>query len=114
MNHNEKVLQLFKKLIPQPYIYQTNLIDLTDGEIFTSERIEKMISKNGAYKLFFSTERVSSEVLKELFSLAKESKAIEKMRDMQSGKVMNRLTNTPPKEFLINIFEGFSFEGPGV
>ena len=29
-------------------------------------------------------------------------------------EVMNRLTNTPSKEFLINIFKGLSFEGPGV
>jgi len=29
-------------------------------------------------------------------------------------EIWKRLTNTPPKEFLINIFEGLLFEGPGV
>lgn len=61
--------------------------DLTTG--LTPDRIEKMAIEGVGFKLLYGTERVTDAVLGTLFSLAKEAKALEKMRAMQSGEVIN-------------------------
>jgi glucose-6-phosphate isomerase len=44
-------------------------------------------------KLLFGCERIDEKILNELFNLAKESSCLDKMRDMQFGKVMNFIEN---------------------
>lgn len=66
--------------------------DLTNKKILTPKRIEEMISSNKlGLKLFYATERVEKNILEALFSLADETKAIDKMRSMQAGEVINKI-----------------------
>jgi len=67
-----------------------NLFDLTTGN-FNPKRIEQMIAYALDFKLFYSTERVTDEVMHALFDLAEETQAIKKMHAMQAGEVMNRI-----------------------
>lgn len=57
----------------------------------TPERIEKMAIEGVGFQLLYGTERVNSQVLAALFSLAKEAGAMEKMAAMQRGDVINRI-----------------------
>lgn len=66
-------------------------LDLTTA--LTPARIEKMLISALGFKLLFGTERVDGEVLKNLFALAHETKALEKMAAMQKGEVINRSEN---------------------
>jgi glucose-6-phosphate isomerase len=59
--------------------------------ILTPERIGKMAISGVGFDLLYGTERICSEVLAALFSLAKETKAMEKMAAMQSGEVINKI-----------------------
>jgi glucose-6-phosphate isomerase len=77
----------YKKLIS----LAKNPIDLTNTKIFTTTRIRKMIARALDFKLFFSTERVSFEIMEVLVELASEMQVIDKMRDMQSGKIINKI-----------------------
>src|SRR5882672_4929613 len=66
--------------------------DLTSKKILTPKRIEEMISSSKlGLKLFYATERVDKNILETLFSLAKETKAIDKMLSMQAGEVINKI-----------------------
>lgn len=64
-------------------------IDLTKNGVLTPERLEKFCLQAAGYKLLYGTERVTEEVIERLFDLAKESQALEKMRKMQAGEIMN-------------------------
>jgi len=64
-------------------------VDLTVA--LTPERIEKMVLKGVGFDLFYACERVSSEILDDLYALASETHALEKMRQMQSGETINRI-----------------------
>lgn len=55
----------------------------------TPERIKYYKSENCGLKLLYGFEKVNDSVLSSLFDLAKESGCIDKMHDMQSGKIMN-------------------------
>ncbi len=57
----------------------------------TAERIESMVLKGVGFDLYYATERVSSDILDDLYALADESHALEKMRRMQAGEVLNRI-----------------------
>ncbi len=74
--------QTLKKLAQHP-------VDLTVA--LTPERIGKMALKGGPLQLLFGTERVSDDVMKALYALAKEGRALEKMAAMQRGEVINRI-----------------------
>ncbi|MBI3901034.1 MAG: glucose-6-phosphate isomerase, partial [Chlamydiia bacterium] len=64
-------------------------VDLTT--CLTQERIENMVLKGVGFSLFYGTERVSSDVLDALYQLAVESKALDWMRKMQTGEVINEI-----------------------
>jgi glucose-6-phosphate isomerase len=75
----------FKKL----QLLSQNLPDL--NQIVTPERVEKMAISKMGFKLLYATERVSDPIMEALFDLAKERRAIEQMKAMQSGEVINRI-----------------------
>lgn len=66
-----------------------NPIDLSRPDQLTPERLANYYGEACGYKLLYGTEKVNDEVLKALQDLAKESKALEKMKRMQDGEVMN-------------------------
>ncbi len=64
-------------------------VDLTT--VMTQERVRKMVLKGVGFDLFYATERISSEILDDLYALADEAHALEKMGQMQTGEVINRI-----------------------
>ena len=57
----------------------------------TPGRIQEMVLKGVGLDLYYATERVSAEILDDLYALAAETHALEKMRQMQAGEVINRI-----------------------
>lgn len=55
----------------------------------TPERIKAYKAENLGMTLFYGTERVSDPVLKALFALADEKKAVQQLKSMQGGKIVN-------------------------
>lgn len=72
-------VEKLKKLSEDPF-------DLTK---LTQKRIETMQVKRLGFQFFYGTERVSEETLETLFSLAQEANAVEQMKFMQAGGVVN-------------------------
>lgn len=72
-----------------------NPIDLTEEGVLSAERIKHYVAESCGYKLFYGTERVTDEVIADLESLAVEAKALEKMRRLQEGDVMNVIYSHP-------------------
>lgn len=70
-------------------------IDLSYADQLTPERIAKCCAEACGYKLLFGTEKVTDEVLSALNELAVETHAIEKMRRMQDGEVVNYVEHYP-------------------
>ena len=64
-------------------------VDLTTA--LTPERIGSMVLKEVGFDFFYATERVSTDTLDDLYALADETHALEMMRQMQSGEVINRI-----------------------
>jgi len=79
----KSVLRL-KELAEEP-------VDLTIDGVLSAKRIDAMIKESLKLKLFYATERVSDVTVQALYELADETKVIEKMKEMQSGKVINRI-----------------------
>lgn len=79
----------------------SNPINLSDESIFTKERLESMQKRGGQFSYFYGAERVSDEVMHSLFSLAKEAKALEKMKDMQNGEVINLIEGHESEERMV-------------
>lgn len=71
-----------KELAQQP-------LDLTREGVLTPERIARYTIESLGYRFLYATERVTDEVVQVLKSLAVESQAVEKMKQMQSGEVIN-------------------------
>lgn len=69
--------------------------DLTKPGILTPERLTKYSTENAGYTILFGTERINDEILTALKELAAESKALEKMKKMQAGEVMNFINGYP-------------------
>lgn len=67
--------------------------DLAKEGAVNEERIRKFRSENLSLQLLYGMERVDEEILDSLFQLAKESKALEKMKEMQEGKIVNVFEN---------------------
>jgi glucose-6-phosphate isomerase len=61
----------------------------------TPERIAHFSAKALGFTLLFGTERIDEDILSALLHLASESRALEKMAAMQSGKVLNRIEGFP-------------------
>jgi glucose-6-phosphate isomerase len=70
-------------------------IDLTHPDQLTPERLARNYAEGGGYRLLYGTERVTDEVLKALENLAKESHALDKMKRMQKGEIMNFIHSYP-------------------
>ncbi|NGX29121.1 MAG: Glucose-6-phosphate isomerase, partial [Candidatus Anoxychlamydiales bacterium] len=66
-------------------------IDLTKQNILNVDRIKSMSTHNLDFKLLYATERVTAQIIKNLFDLADETKALKKMQDMQDGKIINKM-----------------------
>lgn len=64
-------------------------LDLTQEGVLAPSRIESMKAAGANYTLLYGFERISDGVLKTLFSLASERKALEQMSAMQGGEVVN-------------------------
>ena len=77
-------VQSLKTLALCPY-------DLTQEGNLTPRRIKDFQREGGGYKLLFGTERVTQDVMDQLYHLADQTDAIEKMRQMQEGQVINRI-----------------------
>lgn len=78
-------LSSFKKL----EILSRHPVDLTQE--MRVDRIEKMAIKKLGFKLLYSAERVSEPVMEALYDLAKERLAIEQMKMMQEGSIINKI-----------------------
>lgn len=59
--------------------------------VLTPERVEAMVLQGLGFDLFYGTERISSEILDDLYALASETHAVEKMRKMMEGESINRI-----------------------
>ncbi len=68
-----------------------NPIDLSKKNALNPKRVEQMVAEGVGLKLCYSSEGVDEETLEVLFELAKETDAVEKMRSMQAGEIMNRI-----------------------
>jgi glucose-6-phosphate isomerase len=86
---NLKAFQQLKKLSEHP-------VDLTQD--LTSDRIEKYILKGDGFTFFYGAERVTDKVLDSLYALADESHALDKMRQMQTGVVINQINGYPSED----------------
>lgn len=64
-------------------------IDLSQANVLTPERLQNFYGEACGYKLLYGTERVTIEVMEALDELAREAKALDKMKRMQDGEVMN-------------------------
>jgi glucose-6-phosphate isomerase len=66
-----------------------NPFDLTKN--LTAERLKNYCAKACGFKLLYGTERVSAEVIEALIQLAGEAQALEKMKGMQQGEIVNEI-----------------------
>ena len=66
-------------------------VDLSQEGALSAKRLDQMIATSLDFKLFYGTERVNEKILEELFELAKEAQALEKMHAMQNGEVINKI-----------------------
>lgn len=64
-------------------------INLSRSKQLMPERIAQMYGEACGYKLLYGTEKVTPEIMHALESLAKEAKALEKMKHMQEGDIAN-------------------------
>lgn len=78
-----KSTQKLKELAQEP-------IDLTNGAL-TPRRIAEFRSSGVGFDLLYGMERVTSEVMEALFSLADESEVLKSMAAMQAGEILNRI-----------------------
>lgn len=79
-----KATAVLKNLAKEP-------LDLTVDGIFNIDRIKKMKIQSLGFKYFYSSELLTDDTLQALKELAKESKAIEKMKKMQDGEIINKI-----------------------
>lgn len=64
-------------------------IDLSRPNQLTPERLSAFYGSACGYKLLYGTERVTDEVIEALKELAAETNALDKMKRLQDGEVMN-------------------------
>lgn len=79
-----KSVQRLQELAEDPF-------DLTASEALSSRRIDSFCAESLGLKMLYATERVSDVVLDALYDLADESSAIDKMKQMQAGEVINSI-----------------------
>lgn len=69
--------------------------DLTQEGNINPERIGKYYAESCGYKLLYGTQRITDDVIDSLKKLAIEAKALEKMKNMQDGAVINLIEGYP-------------------
>lgn len=69
--------------------------DLRDSNQLTPERLKNYVASSSGYKLLYGTEKVNHEILEALGELAIETSALDKMKRMQEGEIVNFVTNFP-------------------
>lgn len=72
--------------------------DLSAENALTPERLHKFFCKGGEFDLLYGCQRITTEVLDGLQSLADECDLVKQFWMMRSGHVMNRLQNYPSEE----------------
>lgn len=72
-----------------------NSIDLSVPGQMTPERLNSYCAQACGFKLLYGTEKVTDEVMQALKELADEAHALDKMKRMQDGEVMNYVDNYP-------------------
>lgn len=77
---------LLRKLARHPY-------DLAREGAVNEKRVETHCMVSHGLKLIYATERVDKPILSALTALAHEARAVEKMKAMQDGKVINYIEN---------------------
>lgn len=70
-------------------------LDLTDPSVLTPERISHFSIRSLSYNYLYATEKVSKEIIDTLCDLASEAKALDKMRHMQEGAIVNYIASVP-------------------
>jgi len=70
-------------------------INLSEPHVLTPERMAHYVGKSCSYKLLYATEKVTDEVMQALEALAKESNALDKMKQMQAGDIVNYIAHFP-------------------
>lgn len=80
--------QRLQKLAAEP-------IQLSQPHQLTAERLTRYVAEACGYRLLYGTERVTDEVIEALNQLAQESQALDKMKRMQEGEVMNFIQSYP-------------------
>jgi glucose-6-phosphate isomerase len=73
-------------------------VDLTGPGVLTPERIEEHGIHAEGFTLLYGTERVDRPILEALFQLAREGRALEQMRAMQSGAILNQIEGFPSEK----------------
>ena len=68
-------------------------VDFANQDILTNDRIKKYVVSAEDLHLFYATERVNDEVMQTLFDFAKEQEVLDKMHQMQSGVILNKIEN---------------------
>jgi len=76
-------------------------LDMTKKGVLSSSRIHDMKLEACGWKMLYGTERVDSEVVKSLVSLADEAKVFLKMKDMQNMRVMNFVSNCKSEDRMV-------------
>lgn len=70
-------------------------LDMTQEGALTPERLSTLVAGACGYKFLYGTERVTPDVMRALKQLADEAHAIDKMRAMQAGEVVNFIEGYP-------------------
>ena len=86
-----KAYAILKRLAATPF-------DLSAEKALTPERLQKFFCKGSAFDLLYGCQRVTTEVLDALQSLADECDLSRQFGKMRAGDVMNRLENFPSEE----------------
>lgn len=69
--------------------------DLTKEGHLTPQRLNKYVAEGCGYRFLYGTERITDEVMQALVELSKEAKAIDHMKRMQSGDIINLIEGYP-------------------
>lgn len=68
------------------------------SELLTPARIQSYAASACGYKLLYATEKVTDQIMDKLFELASETKALDKMQEMQAGGVVNFVDKFPSEK----------------
>lgn len=69
--------------------------DLTKEGNMSPQRLNKYIAESAGYRLLYGTERINEDTMRALVDLAHETQALEQMKKMQEGEVVNFIHGFP-------------------